>query len=125
MIIDQKLMFSGAQVVTSTAESICAVDMGNGDSGASPLELVVLSAANATGDGSLTVSLQSGDSATGPFADVVQSRVLKAADLAAGASVLPIRVPRGVRRYLRLKYTVTGTLSATLTAFLARDRASL
>jgi len=32
-------------------------------------------------------------------------------------------VPRGVKRCLRLKYTVTGTLSATLTAFLTLDRA--
>ena len=123
MIIDKELMFSDAQAVRATAESTRTVDVGDGDAGASPLELVALSATDATGDGTLVVSLQSGDSATGSFTDVVQSRGLKAADLKAGASVLPIRVPRGVQRCLRLQYTVTGTLSAALTAFLTLDRA--
>ena len=123
MIIDKNLMFSDVQAVKATAESTHTVDVGDGDPGASPLELVVLSASDATGDGALVVSLQTCDSATGSFADMVQSRSLKVADLKAGASVLPIRVPRGVKRCLRLKYTVTGTLSATLTAFLTLDRA--
>lgn len=124
MIIDKNLMLSDGQAVTATANSTHTLDTGEGDLGASPLELVALSAADATGDGTLVVSLQSCDSATGSFADMVQSRGLKAVDLKAGASLLPIRVPRGVQRCLRLKYTVTGTLSATLTAFLTLDRAA-
>ena len=124
MILDKELMFSDGQAVTATANSTHTLDTGEGDLGASPLELVALSVADATGDGTLVVSLQSCDSATGSFADMVQSRGLKAADLKAGASLLPIRVPRGVQRCLRLKYTVTGTLSATLTAFLTLDRAA-
>ena len=37
-----------------------------------------------------------------------------AADLKAGSSVLPIRIPRGAKRYLRLNYAITGTLFVTL-----------
>lgn len=122
MIIDRKLMFSEGQEVKATTDSTHTLDVGEGDLGASPLELVILAVSDAVGDGSLVVSLQTCDTTTETFVDMVQSRKLTAADLKAGASVLPIRVPRGVRCGLRLRYTVTGTLSVSFTAFLAMDR---
>lgn len=124
MIIDKSLLFSESQIVTATAESTHTVDVGKGDAGASPLELAVLSATDATGDGTLVAGLETGDTPDGDFTVLVESRALAAADLKAGASLLPIRVPRGAKRYLRLQYTVTGVLSATLTAFLTLDRAA-
>lgn len=124
MIIDKSLLFSEGQVVTATAPSTHSVDVGLGDLGASPLELAALSMTDATGDGTLVVGLETGDTPDGDFTPLVESRALAAADLTAGASVLPIRAPRGAGRYLRLTYTVTGTLSATLTAFLTLDRAA-
>lgn len=123
MIIDKSLLFSESQIVTATAVSTHSVEVGKGDVGASPLELTVLSATDATGDGTLVVGLETGDTPDGDFTVLVESRALAAADLTAGASLLPIRTPRGAKRYLRLQYTVAGALSATLTAFLALDRA--
>lgn len=122
MIIDKSLMFSEGQAVTATAPSDHVADVGAGDLGASPLELVVLSGSDATGAGSLVVSLETADAADGPFTELVASRSLEAADLKAGASILPVRAPRGAGRYLRLNYAVTGDLAASFTAFLTLDR---
>ena len=122
MIIDKELQFSDGQEVTATGVSTNTVDVGAGDLGASPLELVVLSGAEATGSGSLVVGLETSDKPDTGFSALVASRSLAAADLKAGASVLPVQVPRGAKRYLRLNYAITGTLKATLSAFLVLDR---
>ncbi len=123
MIIDKSLLFSEGQTVSATAAST-AIDVGKGDLGASPMELVVTVGADAAGAGSLVVSLESSDTtAAGDFTALVSSRSLTSVDLKAGASVLPIQVPRGAKRYLRLNYVVTGVLSVPLTAFLTYDRA--
>lgn len=123
MIIDKSLMFSDGQEVTATAASTVTVDVGAGDLGASPMELVVQNSKDAVGAGSLVVSLETADTAdAATFVTLVASRSLLAADLKAGMSVLPIQVPHGAKRFLRLKYTVTSTLTATLSAFMVYDR---
>lgn len=121
MIIDNDLLLSEKQDISATAASTNVVNAGKGDPGVSPLELVALVTTAGSGTGSVVVALETCDTATGTFSTLVESPSLEAADLTARARILAVRVPVGAKQYLRLNYTVTGTLSVSVSAFLVLD----
>lgn len=134
MITDKLNMFSGlaGQAVTASAASTDVLDLGplthgntRRDIGAGePLYLVVAVLAAATAAGAATVNFQlqtSDDNAT--WVTLYDSGAKALADLTAGKQPVAVVLPRGVRRYLRLNYSVgTGPLTAgTFWAGLVKD----
>lgn len=134
MILDKLNTFSDAQAVTTTAASTNVIDLGpltHGntirDIGAGePVYLYVSVGAAATAGGAATVSIAFQTDTAENFGTAVTlftSPTFALADMAAGAQLIRIAVPRGVKRYLRLNYTVgTGPLlTGTFNAGLVKD----
>lgn len=126
--IDQNLVLSDAQAVTTTAVSTKSIDtataLRNIGSGNQIEVLVAVGTAfTAAGAATMTIALQdSADNTT--FADVLVSPAIAVASLAAGFEALRVRVPATTRRYIALNYTIaTGPMTAgALTAVLELDR---
>jgi len=122
MYLDYANMFSKDQAVTATAASTSTVDIGLGDAGQSErLSLFVIAVPAFTGAGTLSVDLQTADASGGTFATIASFAVGNDV-LIKGGKLLAARLPHGCKRYLRLNYTVTGSLAAgKLTAGLVWD----
>lgn len=128
MYVDNNLVFSDAQAITSTGASTKSVDaatalrnIGSGE----PIELVIQVATAASSASASTVTFALQDSAdNSSFTDVVVSPAVAMATMAAGAEVLRIQLPHTLRRYIQVNYTVaTGPLTGgAFTAFLTLDR---
>jgi hypothetical protein len=118
MIIDNELMFSDGQAETTVAEhaSTNVVDLGAaGDAHIAPF-LCILVATAAASAGAATVQFKletDSDSEFGTAETLYDSGALDYADLAAGTWVCRTRLPRGLKRYLRVTYTIA---TAALTA---------
>lgn len=117
MIIDKSLQVSDAQAVTASAASTDVIDTGVanraiGTDTSLALSITVDESATASGSATVTFSLQdSADNST--FADVVASAAIGKAALTAGKQPVLFKLPNGLRRYLRVYYTVaTGPLTA-------------
>lgn len=117
MIIDKSLQVSDAQAVTASAASTDVIDTGVanraiGTDTSLALSITVDESATASGAATVTFSLQdSADNST--FADVVASAAIGKAALTAGKQPVLFKLPNGLRRYLRVYYTVaTGPLTA-------------
>lgn len=113
MLLDQNGVLSEKQAVTTTAASTNVVDLtaaGNFVPGAIfALCRVDVDFAGLT---SMKVALET--AANSNFSDAVElaSADFLAAALTANKSLLAVAIPAGVKRYLRAKYTVTGTATA-------------
>ena len=123
MILDADLLFSNKQAVTTTATSTNEIDLGvAGDAIGQELTIhVVVDTAFATLT-SLTVSLEtSTDGST--WTTVLSGPAVPRASLTKGASIFCVRVPQGLSRYVRLKYTVGGSnaTAGKVTAFASKD----
>ena len=123
MILDADLVFSNKQAVTATATSTNKIDLGvAGDAIGQELTIhVVVDTAFATLT-SLTVSLEtSADDST--WTTVLSGPAIARASLTKGASIFCVRVPQGLSRYVRLKYTVGGSnaTAGKVTAFASKD----
>ena len=123
MILDADLVFSNKQAVTATAESTKTLDLGvAGDAIGQELTIhVVVDTAFATLT-SLTVSLEtSANNST--WTTVLSGPAIARASLTKGASIFCVRVPQGLSRYVRLKYTVGGSnaTAGKVTAFASKD----
>lgn len=117
MILDAQLLFSDAQSVTATAVSTNVVDMGNaGDHGTGePLKLQVSLAAAMVGAGAtVAVTIEQDDNEAFSSATTVQTIGTFAAVSAAGTKFVAYLQP-GVltERFIRLRYTVSGTLTSS------------
>lgn len=114
MIKDYYLSMGDAQAVTSSAATTNVIDTATaGDAiDGCYVEFLVDTAATATGAATVTFELQdSADDAT--FATIASSTAIGKATLVAGYTAFRVRVPLGVRRYIRGYYTVaTGPLTA-------------
>lgn len=128
MYVDNNLVLSDAQAITSTGVSTksidCATALRNIGSG-EPIELVIQVATAASSASASTVTFSLTDSSdNSSFTDVVVSPAVAMATMAAGAEVLRIRLPATLRRYIAVGYTVaTGPLTGgAFTAFLTHDR---
>lgn len=121
MILDANLLFSDAQEITSTANSTVVDLKAPGDAVGQELLIRAVVGETFTGLTSLQVKIQtSGDNSA--WEDVLLTPAIVAAKLTKGAEILAVRVPKGLKQYVRLNYTVSGTASAgTLTAFMSKE----
>lgn len=128
MIYDQQTLFSDEQAVTATAASTNSIDLGAtgtpyggvalvrdvGKSGSVPISVTVTATfATLT---SLTISVETDDNSSfSSAATVFTTTAIPVATLVAGYSVpMLIEFPEGTKeRYVRLKYTVTGSNATT------------
>lgn len=126
--MDQNLVMSDAQAVTSTAVSTKSLDtttalrnIGSGE----PLEVIVGVGTTFTAGGAATMTIALQDSAdNSTFADVLVGPAIAVATMVAGYEAFRIRIPATTRRYIALNYTVaTGPMTAgALSAFVTPDR---
>lgn len=107
---DRENMFSWKQAVAASANSTDVVFTGKGDAGGAQNVRMEVDTPKTTGTGSVTVELQHSDTAAGSFATVA-SFIITAARLNAGGSVLVATLPAGLKDFLRLNYTLTGTVT--------------
>ncbi len=113
MLLDQNGVLSEKQAVTTTAASTNVVDLtaaGNFVPGA--IFAFCRVDVDFAGLTSMKVALET--AANSNFSDAVElaSADFLAAALTANKSLLAVAIPAGVKRYLRAKYTVTGTATA-------------
>lgn len=123
MIIDKALQFSDAQAITASAASTKVIDLKEGGNAYNENWIIATVDTAFSGSGTLAVSVQT-DKAEG-FSNAVTllaGSAVAAADLKKGAYALKVKVPQGCERYIRLYYTVTGSLSGgKVTASIAKD----
>lgn len=120
MIFDKENLFSEDQAVTTTAASTNVIDLGADDSAVQTnnekgmIEILVQVTTAFAGGTSLQVTLQTDtDVAFGSAASLQATAAIATASLTAGYQFAIIRLPRSaVERYIRLYYTVVGTMSA-------------
>lgn len=127
MIIDKLLTFSSGQALTATAASDSYVDQLAAGSPAANDEMYLVVRCGTLLDSSgeaavLKVALET-DSDSG-FATAlveVMSVTIAEANIAANSILWAAKLPRGLKRYIRVKYTVTGEnfTSGTIDAFVA------
>jgi len=112
--MDYLSKFSDEQAITTTAVSTNVVDLelvnpnlGEG----TPLFARVRVTADFADGTSLKVSLQdSADNST--FADLASTAAIATATLVQGYNFVKLAIPDEHRRYVRLNYTVSGTMTA-------------
>jgi hypothetical protein len=123
MILDADLVFSNKQAVTATATSTNEIDLGAaGDAIGQELTIHVVVDTAFAALTSLTVSLEtSANNST--WTTVLSGPAVPRASLTKGASIFCVRVPQGLSRYVRMKYTVGGSnaTAGKVTAFASKD----
>lgn len=119
MIFDKESLFSNKQVVSATTLSTNTVDLGKGDAGAGAWPYLSVHASGYS-SGSIVVELQTADDAAFGSSRVAATFPVAAADLKKGGQVVAAKLPKGMSRYARLNYSVTGA-SGTITAGLVLD----
>lgn len=125
MIKDSLNELSDKQEVLTSAASENVIDQGApGDAVLAPYLIVacVADAAVASGSASIQVSLQSSDDEafTNPE-EAFSSKDFAVTEVKAGKKLVEMRLPPRLKRYLRVYYTVTGTMTAgKYDAFLTR-----
>lgn len=115
MILDKELIFSEGQSLSAAGPSTNVVDQGAAGDAYVALWLVV-NAADVTG--TLGFDLETDSAEAFSSAETLLS--VTAAERAEDGAIFKGRVPRGAKKYLRVKYTGTVT-AATVTAFLTKD----
>ena len=115
MLLDQNTLFSDAQAVRSTTASTNTLDL-TAAGNTVPGRLIVWAHADTafTGATQMVAALQTSDQAdfsTGVVS--LASVTLSATQLAdTGKNLFAVALPTGLKRYLRMYYTVTGTITA-------------
>ncbi len=128
MLIDKTVMFSDAQALRATGASTNTVDL-SAAGNAGPGRLVLIAHADTAFAGATQVvcALQTSDK--GDFsAGVVTlaSVTLGATELAdTEKNLFALGIPAGMKRYLRMYYTVTGTVTAGAISCFVADVAEL
>lgn len=113
MLFDNDLMFSDGQAITATASGPNVIDCGQailttGLNGGLELFVLVIATTDFTGTGTIKVELQDCDTESGTFTTVASAPAVVATKFA--KAVIPM--PLEHRRYLKLTYTVDGTVAA-------------
>lgn len=113
MLLDAALLYSDDQAVTTTAASTNSIDLDVINRGqGNPLSNFVNVTEAFAGGTSITFAIQdSADDAT--FATIATTGAIALADLVEGAVIdnLPT-IPPTSKRYVRMNYTVAGTMTA-------------
>lgn len=110
-ILDANLVFSKDQAVTTTAASTAIDLQAPGDAVGQELTLRTLVSEGFAGLTSLQVKLQTSEN-NSTWEDVLMTPAIAAAKLTKGAEIFCVRVPHGLKRYVRLNYVVSGTATA-------------
>lgn len=115
MLLDAKLLMSDKQAITATAASTDVIDRGDtkdvGKAGDIPLLIQVTETFNNLT--SLAVAIQTADNSAFSSPKTLATVTVPVADLKAGYQTPVITLPKGVQRYLRINYTVTGDAPTT------------
>jgi hypothetical protein len=121
MIIDRDNMFSNEKAITASGASD-AIDLGAaGDALGQELTFHAIVGTDFKGLTSLAVKIQTSDD-NNTWTDSVSGPAVPLAELVAGKDVFCVRVPQGLKRYVRLYYTVAGSATAgTITSFMSKD----
>ena len=111
-MLDIQTLFSNNQAITATAVSTNVVDLGEDRNlgVGEPVALRIRVTETFTLLTSLAIAVQTANNEA--FDDGLETLVstsMLAAELVAGATTPFICLPRGVKRFVRLNYTVTGT----------------
>ena len=121
MFIDRDFMFANALELKASANSTAIDTLAAGD--AIGQELTFHNVVNETfaGATSLTIKVQSSEDGS-TWADAVISPAIPVAELAKGEDVFQVRVPKGLKRHIRLAYTIAGTGTAgKITSYASKD----
>lgn len=114
-ILDGELVLSSAQAITTTADSTNVIDRGTLGALGKDLVLVVrvTNDADFAAGGAATLQVTLADSAdNNTFADVLLSPALALASLTKKSLVLRVKLPKRLRQYIKLTYTVaTGPMT--------------
>jgi len=132
MILDQQLLLSDKQALTTTAFSTNTIDLTNARDlgiGDNDLELVIMVNTAMTGGTSCQFAYVTSANADLSTPNViVQTPAIVAASLTAGSEWLRVQIPAlsltaQMQRYIGVQYTIVGTFGAgTVTAGLVLDR---
>lgn len=121
MILDKELMFSDQAAVKSTGTSDVIDFKAAGDAVGQELTIRAVVAETFAGLTSLQIKLQTSED-NAAWEDVIMTAAIPAAKLKAGTEALCIRTPKGLGRYARLNYVVSGTGTAgKITAFMSKE----
>jgi hypothetical protein len=126
MYLDKENLFSEDQAITVTAASTDVIDLGLTEMGrGEEIEILVQVTTDFADGTSLQVALQTDDNAGfSSAATLFSSAAIATASLVAGYTFAMGKLPDNlVERYVRLYYTVVGTMSAgKVVAGLIKDR---
>lgn len=122
MILDRLNTLSDAQLITTTVVSTDVIDLGPLGGGntrrdigqGEPVTIFsrIIATMTAAGGATLTAVLETSDDNT-TYVPLITTAALAVATLVAGTTLIAQTVPRGVRRFLRMTYTVaTGPMTA-------------
>lgn len=112
MILDNDMKFSVAQAITADAVSTNVLDRGVAGALGDDLWLVcrVHTAFDSAAEGaSLRIGIETSDTEGSGYVRLLESPDILEADLdAANVEVFKVKLPRGLLRYIRLNYDVSG-----------------
>lgn len=116
---DETLFYSKEQALTATAASTNILDLGGGDV-VHGLYFVMQVGTAFAGLTKVSASLETSDDESFTSSETVMTLPeYPVASLTAGAVLCKVCLPLGMKKYSRVKYTVTGTGTAgTISAFL-------
>lgn len=112
MILDNENLFSKQQAITGTANSTNVIDLGaaNQNIGVGyPLGLLAQVVEDFDNLTDLTIQVQTSTDEAFSSPITLMEVTVALADLVAGYRTPFLHVPRGVKRYMRLRYVVDGT----------------
>ena len=113
MLLDSQNLFSNAQAITGSAVSENVVVMGEGEVAfGTPKPLLIQVVEDFAGATSLTVTIETADNADFSGKVVLASATLQASELVAGAQFPINYLPKGNKGFMRLAYTVEGTVTS-------------
>ena len=114
MYLDNLLYLSNAQAVTVDAASESVIDQGaKADAYAGAWLTIQINVAWTTGTSAIFKLQTDSDEAFGTAVDVWTSASILAATLVAGYVVVKMRLPAGMKRYIRVYYDITDAFDAT------------
>lgn len=112
MIMDEQALFSDKQAVTKTEVATNVIKVNGDISKGEPVEVIAQVVEDFKGLTDMAVAITTCDTEDGTYEVLAQTAAVAQADLVAGFK-FPIKfLPRGIKKFLGIKYIVTGTATA-------------